>query len=299
MLFNRTQSDVNLTSVRSVSHLVAEFENVRNHLENFQSMMAAYASGNAVPPELLSQQKSVAEYLSSLQNSLTDVLGSDPYPLTVDSLDFSVILDDANQSISDFENSFYNNAVSSQPTRLIGIAQTGDSGNDPYRLFIGLPNSFGHVLTEASAPKGSSGVTVLSSADSTNNIKRAYVFFIEMVKRDAVNVASDILVMFHYSNPGPQTVAATHVSTPGTWSALNTVSHEASRYFLSRALALFSIPLLIRGLNSQVQPPTSWPSVVTNDALLPKEFDGVAAILRSLEPFKSITNYVNSVSFID
>jgi len=74
MLFSQSQSELDYSFSRDLSRLTQEFDVVRSKVANFSAMMAAYASGNAVPPELLSAANDLRSDLLALANLNGDII---------------------------------------------------------------------------------------------------------------------------------------------------------------------------------------------------------------------------------
>jgi len=300
MLFSRTQSETQATYGRTLVSLVEQFMDHKRRVDNFSAMMAAYASGNAVPPELLPSVPPILEEQAELTGRMIDLA-----PVIPD-------LEIRQMSPVTYQEALVNNpafddykATSMLPNPaaagwlmgdILAMFKISSSSLSVYDWIVPLKKKNGLYPSDGELIVGTSG-SVLDSAVGSDFL--GAFGFVVGIQSLAVNGIYPRTAQYVVMK-SPHTTAL-HNYAASSLGGYVTGSANLAYYFAFQALVDKAMPYL---LSAFAFDPANTKAITTNLPELSFSNTGTVsttplndAILEQVEPFKSITNFINGVTF--
>jgi len=296
MLYSRSQSEIMHNWSKGFNNLFQEFTDLRLSVDNFSAMMAAYASGNAVPPELLPMVSTVKERLSLVNGMLAEfssIVGSQELAIPTTSDLLETAMDPVNDSVLFPEVSLISGYTNLNPLTARAVK--------PLALIRMAPGS-GTIIAEEyyfHSPGGE-----LMSRESLSlpwpemNVSNLFgTLHIVFSKSGVTEVPLTVANIAAMSPFGPHIQTATSwmswVKPVGSLVTMDTSAEiRQSMYAYMLHLVLFKILRLHDRLTEQ---DTAGLTLKSSGTV---EFD-LSTQLELFEPFKSIRTFIDSVQFIE
>lgn len=304
MLFSLSPIEGSSTYDLKFRQLVDDFSELRIQTGNFSAMMAAYASGNAVPPELESSAnllRSLVNRVSSLAQELIPSTGSVSLP-GVSNQD---LVNEVLNMTKIYPISKHEAGIGSATFVPLAIVKTGNTNPSDLKVITSFIEGSSLTEVEAKVDKFAIDVQVPSNWNFRSGtmtvssiVNRLWVIAINVPVSTPAITRSFIASLpasswYAYSLQGLavqgdlKLISSNFAGNIADW---NTAFHGYGSM----------ITPILSGLMSLYHSPVSWGGVeVSNDIIPTGSSESVAIeplILNQLEPFKTISSFVDSIT---